>query len=102
MPRQCSVFMCRQVLVATDSRQLGGGVWLGGVSSVTLRAEQVCESGYRFDQQGVDPGLLVGGAAGAELGDRAAVLGLGGELADSCGDGRVDGGGRAAVRGAVS
>jgi hypothetical protein len=43
--------------------------------------EQAGERVDRFEQQGVDAGLLVGGAAGAELGDRAAVLGLGGELA---------------------
>jgi hypothetical protein len=44
-------------------------------------AEQVGERGDGFEQQGVDAGLLVGGAAGAELGDGPAVLGLGGELA---------------------
>ena len=47
-------------------------------------------------------GLLVGGAAGAELGDGAAVLGLGGELADPGGHGGVLEGGRAAGRGAAS
>jgi hypothetical protein len=55
-------------------------------------AEEAGEGGDRFEEQGVDAGLLVGGAAGAELGDGAAVLGLGGELADPGGHGRVDGG----------
>ena len=50
-------------------------------------AEQAGERGYRFGQQRVDAGLLVSEVAGAELGDRAAVLGLGGELADPGGDG---------------
>jgi hypothetical protein len=54
-------------------RRLGWG-WL-------LRAGQAGERGYCFEQQRVDAVLLVGGAAGAELGDRAVVPGLGGELA---------------------
>jgi len=66
-----------------------------------LGAEQARERGDRFEQQRVDAGLLVGGAAGAELGDRAAVLGLGGELADPAG-GRGAEGGRAVSRGVVS
>ena len=49
-----------------------GSVWL---------VEQAGERGDGFEQQGVGAGLLVGGVMGAELGDRAAVLGLGGELA---------------------
>ena len=53
------------------------------------RAEQAGERGHCFEQERVDAGLLVGGAAGAELGDRAAVLGLGGELAYPGGDGGV-------------
>jgi hypothetical protein len=43
--------------------------------------EEAGERGDGFEQQGVEVGLLVGGAAGLELGDGAAVLGLGGELA---------------------
>jgi hypothetical protein len=54
-------------------------------------AEQAGERGDDFEQQRVDPGLLVGGVAGAELGDGAAVLGLGGQLAQPCGDCRVNG-----------
>lgn len=49
-----------------------------------------------FEQQGISTGLLVGGSAGAELGDGAAMLGLGGELPYPGGHGRVDDGGRAA------
>ena len=52
-------------------------------------AEEPGERGDGFEQQGVEAGLLVGGAAGAELGDGTAVLGLGGELADPGGDGGV-------------
>jgi hypothetical protein len=59
-------------------------------------AEEAGEHGDGFEQQSVDAGLLVGDAAGAELGDGAAVLGLGGELADPGGDGGVFQGGRAA------
>ena len=65
-------------------------------------AEEAGERGDGFEQQGVDAGLLVGGAAGAELGDGAAVLGLGGELADPGGHGGVLEGGRAAGCGAAS
>jgi hypothetical protein len=54
------------------------------------------EGGDGLVQEGVDAFLVVGGAAGAELGDGAAVLGLGGELTDTGGNGRADGGGRAA------
>ena len=49
---------------------VAGSAWL---------AEQAGERGDGFQQQRVDAGLLVGGVAGAELGDRAAVLGLGGK-----------------------
>ena len=45
------------------------------------RAEQAGERRDGFEQKRVDAGLPVGGVAGAELGDRAAVLGLSGELA---------------------
>ena len=65
-------------------------------------AEEAGERGDGFEEQGVSAGLLVGGAAGAELGDGAAVLGLGGELADPGGHGGVFEGGRAARRGAAS
>jgi hypothetical protein len=61
------------------------------VASSAWFAEQAGERGDYFEQQRVDPGLLVGGVAGAELGDGAAVLGLGGQLAQPCGDRRVDG-----------
>ncbi len=63
------------------------------------------EAGQRRDcllQQGVEAGLLVGGAAGAELGDGAAVLVLGGELARPGRDGWGHVRQRAAGRGAVS
>jgi hypothetical protein len=65
-------------------------------------AEEAGERGDGFEQQGVEAGLLVGGAAGAELGDGAAVLGLGGELADPGGQGGVFQGGRAARRDAAA
>jgi hypothetical protein len=64
-------------------------------------AEKCCEGGDGFGQLGIDPVLLVGGAVLAEVGDRAAVLGLGGELADPGGHGRVNAG-RAARARAVS
>ena len=51
------------------------------------RGEQAGERGDGFLQERVDAGLLVGGVAGAEPGDRAAVLGLGGELAYPGGEG---------------
>ena len=50
-------------------------------------AKEAGERSDGFEQQGVEAGLLVGGAAGVELGDGAAVLGLGGELADPGGHG---------------
>ena len=57
-------------------------------------AEEAGERGDGFEQQGVSAGLLVGGAAGVEFGDGAAVLGLGGELADPGGHrGVFEGGG---------
>lgn len=49
-------------------------------------AEQAGKRGDSFEQQRVNTGLLVGGAAGVELGDGVAVLGLGGELAYPGGD----------------
>ena len=65
-------------------------------------AEEAGERGDGFEQQGVEAGLLVGGAAGAELSDGAAVLGLGGELADPGGHRGVFQGGGAAGRGLAS
>src|ERR1700685_1410316 len=59
------------------------------VAGVTGCAEQAGERVDCFEEQRVDAGLLVGGAAGAEFGDGAAVLGLGGELADPGGQGGV-------------
>ncbi|MGB6454383.1 MAG: hypothetical protein WBH47_07815 [Streptosporangiaceae bacterium] len=59
-------------------------------------AEQHGEGSDGLEQQRVDALLLVGGMAGAELGDGTAVLGLGGELTDAGGGGRADGDGRAA------
>ena len=54
-------------------------------------AEESGEGGGDFEQQGVDLVLLVGGAVGVELGDRAAVPGLAGELANPGGHGGVNG-----------
>jgi len=65
-------------------------------------AEEAGERGDGFEEQGVSAGLLVGGAAGTELGDGAAVFGLGGKLADPGGHGGVLEGGRAAGCGAAS
>ena len=82
---------------------VGGDVGLGcraGVGSGC--AEEAGERGDGFEQQGVEAGLLVGGAAGAEPGDGAAVPGLGGKLADPGGHGGVGEGGRAARGGAAS
>ena len=53
----------------------GFSVWCVSVP----RAGEAGERVDHFEQQGVDAGLLVGGAAGAEFGDGAAVVGLGGE-----------------------
>jgi hypothetical protein len=64
----------------------GVGSWL---------AEEAGERGDDFEQLGIHTGLLVGEVPGLVFGDGAAVLGLGGELADPGGHGRV-GGGRAA------
>jgi hypothetical protein len=60
-------------------------------------AEEAGEGGDGFEQQGLGAGLLVGSAALLKVGDRAAVLGLAGELAYPGGHGRVDAG-RAARR----
>jgi hypothetical protein len=64
-------------------------------------AEEGGEGGDGFEQQGIGAGSLVGKVPDAVFGDGAAVLGLGGELADPGGHGRVDRG-RAARTGAVS
>ena len=56
------------------------------VASSARFAEQAGKRGDGFEQQGVEAGLLVGGAAGVELSDGAAVLGLSGELAYPGGD----------------
>jgi hypothetical protein len=72
---------------------VAGSAWL---------AEQAGERGDGFQQQRVDSGLLAGGVAGAELGDRAAVLGLGGKLAYPGGDSRADGRRRGRAVGMVS
>jgi hypothetical protein len=61
------------------------------IASVIGCAEEAGERGDGLKQQRVDAGLLVGGAAGAELGDRLAVLGLGGKLAHPGGEGGTDG-----------
>jgi hypothetical protein len=55
-------------------------------------AEEGGERGDDFVEQGVDGCLLVGEVPGLVAGDGAAVLVLGGELADPGGRGRVDGG----------
>jgi hypothetical protein len=64
-------------------------------------AEEAGEGGDGFEQLGFDAGLLVGAVPGLVFGDGAAVLGLGGELADPGSHGRVVGG-RAARAAAVS
>ena len=68
---------------------LRGGGSGRAVAGVTGCAEQAGERVDCFEEQRVEAGLLVGGAAGAEFGDRPAVLGLGGELADPGGQGGV-------------
>jgi hypothetical protein len=60
-------------------------------------AEEAGERGDDFEQLGIDAGLLVGVVPGPVVGGDAAVLGLGGELADPGGHGRVDGGRAARV-----
>jgi hypothetical protein len=58
------------------------GGWSGrAVAGVTGCAEHAGERVDCFEEQRVDAGLLVSGAAGAEFGDRPAVLGLGGARA---------------------
>ena len=97
-----------QVWVVTSRRRVPGrGRVVAGGSAGRVVAGAGCaeEAGKRRDcllQQRVEAGLLVGGAAGAEFGDGAAVLVLGGELACPGRDGRGQAGRRSAGRGAVS
>jgi hypothetical protein len=91
MIRQRSALTFWQVLVMTASladrwgvfgrrrsgRVVAGSAWF---------AEQAGKRGDGFEQQRVGAGLLVGGAAGVEVSDGAAVLGLSGELAYPGGD----------------
>lgn len=95
---QRSVFMFRQALVVTSMRAAVVSAVAAGVGSGL--AEQGGEGSDGFEQQGIDAGLLVGEVPGAVFGGGAAVLGLGGELADPGGHGGVDG--RAARAGGVS
>jgi hypothetical protein len=98
MIRRRSVFTFRQGFVVTCWKRSQGRVGaLACVSGVpagvgSWLAEERGECGDGFEQQGIGAGLLVSGSAGAELGDGVAVLGLGGELAQAGGHGRVDGG----------
>src|ERR1039457_6443257 len=94
--------MLRLRWVCTCRRGLGwmAGPGVPGRGRAVRLAEQFGERGDGFEQQGVDAGLLVGGAAGAEFGDGAAVLGLGGELAYPGGDGRAGDGRGPGCRGA--
>src|SRR5216683_955596 len=61
-----------------------------GVAGLAWCAEQAGERRDCLEQQRVYAGLLVGEVAGAELGDGAAVFGLGGELAYPGGDRGAD------------
>src|ERR1019366_1980686 len=81
-------------------RGLGRDPW--GWAGVRGGAEEGGERGYPFECRRGDAGLLVGGVAGAEPGDRAAVLCLGGELAYPGGDGGGHPGHRAVWFGVVS
>jgi hypothetical protein len=98
MIRPRSALMFRQVLVVTKvCRRLSGvAVWVG-----SWLAEEAGERGDDLERAGVGAGLLVGEVPGLVFGDGAAVLGVGGELADPGGQSRVDGG-RAARADAVS
>src|SRR5579864_2350818 len=73
--------------LALSGAPMGVGSWLAEVGG---------ERSDGFEQQSIGAGLLAGGPAGAELGDGAAMLGLGGELPYPGGHGWVDDGGRAA------
>ncbi len=98
MIRQRSALMFRQAFVVTKVRADGVSAVPAGVGS--WLAEEAGERGDDFEQLGIDPGLLVGEVPGPVFGDGAAVLGLGGELADPGGHGRVNSGSRAARVGA--
>src|SRR5438552_18814876 len=106
MIRQRSVCTFWQVLVMTAPLAGGWGAERersGCVVAGSARfAEQAGECGDGFEQQRVEAGLLVGGAAGVELGGGATVFGLGGELAHPGGGGGAEGGRRVAGRGAGS
>jgi len=91
MIRQRSALTFWRVLVMTASladrwgmpgRRRSGLV----VAGSALLVEQAGKRGDDFEQQGVGAGLVVGGAAGVELSDGVAVLGLSGELAYPGGD----------------
>jgi hypothetical protein len=83
----CAVGVCdRRLGACAGARSARVRGQAGRVSAVIGSAEETGERADRFEQQSVEAGLLVGGVAGAELGDRAAVVGLGGELADPGGD----------------
>jgi hypothetical protein len=89
------------VLASPRRRPVAGG----SAGRVVAGAGCAEEAGKRRDcllQQRVDAGLLVGSAAGAEFGDGAAVLVLGGELSRPGRDGRDQVGHRSAGRGVVS
>jgi hypothetical protein len=88
--RQDSAFTFRQVLITMSSIGPDARVRMTGVVGSGL-AEEGGEGGDGFEEQGVDAGLLVGGAALLKVGDCAAVLGLAGELADAGRHGRVNG-----------
>ena len=108
-PTATAALLLAATVFAHDSAAFGVHVLAGAGVDLRLScrvgsgyAEEAGERGDGFEEQGVSAGLLVGGAAGAELGDGAAVLGLGGELADPGGHGGVLEGRRAAGRGAAS
>jgi hypothetical protein len=97
---QRSALTVRQGFVVTSAGWPGlsdVSAWVG-----SWLAEEAGEGGDGFEQQGVGAGLLIGGSAGAELGDGAAVVGLCGELADPGGHGGVDGRAARAARARVS
>jgi len=78
-----------------DGADVGGCGLTAGRSGLLVAgsawfAEQAGKRCDGFEQQCVNAGLLIGGALGVELGDRSAVLGLGGELTHPCGDRGVD------------
>jgi hypothetical protein len=95
MIRQRSAFMFRQAFMVTRVGAAGVSAVPAGVGS--WLAEEAGERGDDFEELGIDAGLLVGEVPGLVFGDGAAVLGLGGELADPGGHGRVDGGRAARV-----